>query len=938
MKKFIKWFLIIIFSIIVLIIAAAIVIPIVFKPQLLEIAKTEINKQVTAKVEFDDFKVSVLRGFPDVYIGLTDLSVVGTGQFEGQTLVAFDEFSVTVDIVSVLKMENIEVKSILLDKPVMNAIIAKNGKANWDIVPPSDEAVEEETSSEEMTMRVALRKFRIRKASVTYTDYESNMKATVENLNFTLAGNMGMDYSDLDIETTVGIINFYMDGVRYMKNASANFDATIGADLANSIYSFKENTLKINEIELNFDGKVSMPTDDIDVDLTFATGNTSFKSLLSMVPAIYMNDFKDLKTEGKLSLNGWVKGTMTEKTMPSANINLTVENARFQYPDLPKSAENISIATKIYYDGVNDDKTTVDVSKFHIEMAGNPFDMNLSIRTPMSDMQLKGTFKGKIDFNSLADVIPLDDMKISGLLESNIVFGGRMSYIEKEQYEKFNANGQLNLRNFQFESPDLPKAMKISEASMRFSPQYVQLSSFKANIGKTDLQMSGRLENFIPYAFSDGTVKGTLNLKSSLIDANEFLSEGEETVEEEESTEMTVVEVPKNIDFVLSSSLSKILYDKLEITNFRGQVIVRNGKVQMNNVNLNMLKGSMNLSGEYNTQNIKKPSVDFLMDIRGFDIPAAFNSLSMIEGIAPQLKHVAGNVSTKLTFKTMLDKTMSPVLPSVNAYGRFASKNISISGSPLFTKVGDALKNKDLSNPKLNDFDADISVKDGKITIKPFDTGIKDIKLNIGGDLGLDQSINYKAKIEMPRSKLGAASQALDLVNQQAAKLGIPVKQSDVVKLNLLITGTSTSPKVRIATEGGEVKEIKEQVKDKVKEVVDEQVDKAEEEARRKAKEEADKLIANAEKEAAKVRADARVLAEKIRKEAEIKAQKVENEAKGKGPIAVQVAKKAADKIRKEGDDAAKKVIREADAKAQAIIDKAKAEAAKIEADAAKKK
>ncbi|HPQ35149.1 MAG TPA: AsmA-like C-terminal region-containing protein [Tenuifilaceae bacterium] len=936
MKKFIKWLLIAIFSLIALVLIAAIVIPIVFKPQLLEIAKKEINKQVTAKVEFNDFKVSILRGFPDVYIGLTDLSVVGTGQFEGETLVAFDEFSVTVDIVSVLKMENIEVKSILLDKPVMNAIIAKNGKANWDIVPPSDEVVEEETSGEPVEMRVALRKFRIRKANVSYTDYESNMKADVENLNFTLSGNMGLDYSDLDIETTVGIINFYMDGVRYMKNASASFDATIGADLANSVYAFKKNTLKINEIELNFDGKVAMPSDDIDVDVTFATGNTSFKSLLSMVPAIYMTDFKDLKTEGKLALNGWVKGTMTEKTMPSANINLTVENARFQYPDLPKSAENISIATKIYYDGVNDDKTTVDVSKFHVDMAGNPFDMNLAVRTPMSDMQLNGTFKGKIDFNSMADVIPLEDMKISGLLESNIVFGGRMSYIEKEQYEKFKANGQLNLKNFEFESPDLPKAMKISEASMRFSPQFVQLSAFKANIGKTDLQMSGRLENFIPYVFSDGTVKGTLNLKSSLIDANEFLTEGEETIEEE-SEEMTVIEVPKNIDFVLSSSLNKILYDKLEITNFRGQVVVRNGKVQMKNVNLNMLKGSMNLSGEYNTQNIKKPSVDFLMDIRGFDIPTTFNSLSMLEGIAPQLKHVAGNVSTKLTFKTLLDKTMSPILPSVNAYGRFASKNISISGSPLFTKVGDALKNKDLSNPKLNDFDADISVKDGKITIKPFDTGIKDIKLNIGGDLGLDQSINYKAKIEMPRSKLGAASQALDLVNQQAAKLGIPVKQSDVVKLNLLITGTSTKPKVRIATEGGEAKDVKEQVKEEVKKVVEEQVDKGKEEARRRAKEQADKLIADAEKEAAKIRADARVLAEKIRKEAETKAKKVENEAKGKGPIAVQVAKKAADKIREEGDDAAKKVIREADAKAQAIIDKAKAEAAKLEADAAKK-
>ena len=156
-----------------------------------------------------------------------------------------------------------------------------------------------------------------------------------------------------------------------------------------------------------------------------------------------MKDFEGLQTSGNLSLNGWVKGLVTETALPSVGIDLAVDNARFQYPDLPKSVEKIAIKTKVFYDGTNDDKTTVDISKFHFELANNPFDITLSVRTPMSDMEVTGKFMGVIDFSSLADVIPLDDMSITGKLESNLEFGGLMSYIEKEQYEKFKADGSL---------------------------------------------------------------------------------------------------------------------------------------------------------------------------------------------------------------------------------------------------------------------------------------------------------------------------------------------------------------------------------------------------------------------------------------------------------------------------------------------------------------
>jgi len=50
------------------------------------------------------------------------------------------------------------------------------------------------------------------------------------------------------------------------------------------------------------------------------------------------------------------------------------------------------------------------------------------------DMQVDGNITGNIDFSTLADVIHMDSTYMEGLLETNLDFGGKLSFIEKEQY------------------------------------------------------------------------------------------------------------------------------------------------------------------------------------------------------------------------------------------------------------------------------------------------------------------------------------------------------------------------------------------------------------------------------------------------------------------------------------------------------------------------
>ncbi len=61
------------------------------------------------------------------------MSIVGIGDFEGDTLISWKDFEATVDVMTVIRGEQISVRKILLDQPRIHALVLSNGKANWDI-------------------------------------------------------------------------------------------------------------------------------------------------------------------------------------------------------------------------------------------------------------------------------------------------------------------------------------------------------------------------------------------------------------------------------------------------------------------------------------------------------------------------------------------------------------------------------------------------------------------------------------------------------------------------------------------------------------------------------------------------------------------------------------------------------------------------------------
>jgi uncharacterized protein involved in outer membrane biogenesis len=937
MKKFAKILTIVIVAIIVLMIA----VPYLFKGTILKETKSVLNDQVEANVEFTDLNLSLFKRFPNLNVGIKDLMISGKGQFENDTLVQFESFDVAVDLFSVAG-KNINVKGIYLIKPEINAIVAKDSSANWDIIPETEEAEEtepEDTSAASTDYRVQLKHFLIKDAKITYNDQVSDMHAELDNLNFDLSGDLGADSSYVDIQLDINPVLVKMGAISYLNNVSFNFEAGIGANLEAGRYHFLENKLSLNELALNFDGLVEMKKEGkILTDVKFGTNKPSFKDLLSLVPAIYTKDFKNLETKGKLSLNGNVSGYYQDEILPNVDLNLLVENAMVNYPELPKKIEDINISLQTYFNGADKDKTVVNLEKFHWKLGENPFDASFKLRTPISNPAINGKLNGKIDLATFTEVIPLEDTELKGIIRSDLSMKGKMSMIELENYDQFDAEGGIQLNDFFFSSPASPVPISISTANLQFSPQYVSLNSFSSKLGKSDISASGRIENFLSYALKDGTVRGDFSVQSKHFNANEFLTEEEQEETEVDTTtgEINVFEVPKNIDFKLKSQFDHIVYDKMDIRDAGGVILVKNQTIYLDDFNMNLFDGTMKASGQYSTLEVTQPKVNFDFAVNDLRIENAVRSFSVLDTLVPLMKNTKGDISLKMQYMSSLMPNMQPDVNTMKGFGSLKSDQIVLESSKSLGKILQQLKLAKNENQTFKNINIEFRIEEGRIHVKPFDTKMGNIDMTVSGSQGIDQTMDYLVDMQLPKGKLGkAADEALNNLLSKATNQDMNIETSSTINVAAKVTGKFDDPNVNLlfGKGKGEKKTAKEQVKDKVKEEIDKQKEKVEKKAGEEAAKRAEQIVEEAKEKAEKIRAQARKSAKQIRQEADKKADKVEKEAEGKNILVQKAAEKSAKEIRKKADEKAEKLIKEADKRAEQIVEEAKEKAQKIKSE-----
>ena len=759
------------------------VLPFAFQGKIEKIVKQEGNKMLNAQFDFSALNISLLRNFPSASVTLEDFYLKGTGAFENDTLIQAGELTAAVNLFSLFGDSGYDISKIIIEDTKVKAIVLEDGKPNWDVMKASaEEDTVQETSAESSPFRIKLKRLSVKDLSVSYDDRQAGMYAAIENLRATCSGDFGSERTLVDLELKTPALTYRTGGVPFLNRAALEADMNVDADLVNNKFTLQDNSISLNAIKLNIDGWAAMQKDGVGMDIKLNTNEVGFKELLSLIPAIYAKDFQDLKTDGKASLTAFAKGTLTQEQMPQFEVALNVENAMFRYPSLPAGVDGINISATVKNPGGNIDATEVTINPFDFTLAGNPFSLKAIVKTPTSDPDLQATAKGTLDLGKIKDVYPLEDMSLNGTIQADMNLAGKLSYIEKEQYDKMKAEGSIRLNGMRLNMKDLP-TVDIQRSTFSFSPRYLQLSETTVNIGNNDVTLDSRFENYLGYALKGSTLKGNLNISSNHLNLNDFMSTDTTAVQAQATADTTAttsstgaIRIPENLDFNMQANLKEVLFDKMKLENVNGTLLVKNGTIDMQNLSFNTMGGSITANGAYSAPKASQPHLNAGFDMKNIGFAQAYQELGLVQQLAPIFKGLKGNFSGNLQIDTPLNENMSPVMQKVQGSGNLSTKDLSLSGVKFIDQVADIVKKPSMKEIEVKDLNLGFEIKDGRVNTQPFDLKLGDYTMNLSGSTGLDQTIDYTGKITLPSGGIGSALGTVDMT----------------------IGGTFTSPKVGI--------------------------------------------------------------------------------------------------------------------------------------------
>ena len=977
-KRLLKWTGITFLVLIILII----LLPVLFKDQIVQFIKDEANASLNAELNFGKVDLSLLSTFPKFSLEINDLTLTGIDEFEGIELVDIKQTNLKLNLWSVISGNQYEISSVGLVEPKIHVMVLKDGRANYDIAI-SDSTEEEEEIDESAPLKLALDEYYIENGSFIYDDQLYVMYMELDGLNHKGSASVNGTTYALETLSDIGGVTFGYDNVDYLSQAVTGIKCNMEIDMPENemTFTFKENELVFNELGLSFDGWFLMTDEIMDMDINFGATKQSFSSLLSMVPGVYSPDFGDLKTDGNLVFEGKVFGEFSEESMPGFNLDLSVSNAWFQYPDLPGKVDKIGLDIKVNREADIDlNNTKIDINKFHLEFAGNEVDASLKLRNMMTDPNIESKLNTFLDLSKLAEIIPLDEGEsYSGIITTNIALKGNVSALEKEDYEKFKANGNLKIAQMNYQTSAFNYLTAIDSMLFQFSPQYLDLTYFEAKIGESDLHADGSIDNYMEYFLKDEILTGSFNIASNYFNVDELMYAdpnapvSEESASEEptsattsDSLDTETIDIPDNINFNLTTRIEKMLYDSLEVSNFTGGIVVNEGLAILKGMKMNVFDGSIGLDGSYSSISKDRAQIDMKIDIKDLDIPTAALYFNTMEKMVPMAKYCKGDFSTSLSMVTDIDANMEPIYETITGNGKVHTNKVVVRDLPVLIKISEALKMDKLKTQTLENVNITYAFRDGKIWIEPFDVKMGKINTTVEGSTSFLQELDYQMEMEIPQSMFGAeAASLLSGLN----RFGVDLEDNIPIKIG--IGGTAINPIIKTDLKG--------QAQNVVEDVIEEVKDKVYDEAKKlleDAQKQADKLIAEAKEKADQIRVAGKASGEKIRKEslaagntviaegkkaaeklrqegyaqaqkliddannpikkkaAEIAAKKMNTETDKKADKMISEANIKGDKVIAEGDSKAKKIESESEATAQGVEDTAQIQADKIMSDA----
>jgi hypothetical protein len=199
-----------------------------------------------------------------------------------------------------------------------------------------------------------------------------------------------------------------------------------------------------------------------------------------------------------------------------------------------------------------------------------------------------------------------------------------------------------------------------------------------------------------------------------------------------------------------------MLYNRMEIRETNGKLVVNDQKLTLDQLSLNLLGGKMILSGLYFAKEQLPADFNFKIEIKNFDLPTAYRSLGVVRHILPIAGKSKGTFTSAMSLSGKLGKDYAPYFETLNGNGQISVSNLELVGAGMFEEVGKYFRKDLFTNVSVNDFTSNIVLTNGALTVAPFTTKVANQEVTVSGSQSLALDLNYLFYFKVNKNDLSS--------------------------------------------------------------------------------------------------------------------------------------------------------------------------------------
>ena len=726
--------------------AAIVIISLVYEDKIAHYAIEEINKYIRTPIEVRKISFTLLRKFPDATIRFRDIYIKSVPDFEQvqfsdintDTLLYAKDISIQMNLIKLLKNQYI-VKEVNINDGILNLFNDQNGSGNYKFWK-TGKAVDSPS------FRIELQHVKV--AEVYLQNYnlakKINLRAKIDKL--TLQGDLTAKEYQLNFSFDGDIINYISNGFDYLSDKKVLVKSNIHVIEKN--FQILSSDLLIERLRFNIEG-IAKWDKKIMMDMVISGNDLNIETLIKHLPLKKMaTDLSRYRASGILNFEAHISGLYSNKEMPEVEADFSLNNGSIYNHRLGRNYEKIEL-TGQFTNGTEHHARTSEI---------NIWDVNVESRNSRlgGALKIKDLVQPDINYQikanlDLEDILPyfntekLEYYNGSLMIQMDIK-GSQDSLfrIKKENLLNWQYSGVVIPENIQFKMVDNPLIFEEINGSLIFK-NYLYLNDLSLIISGNDLNISGRLDNFIDYVLTDkGNLWMDINLYSPELILDTLIIKDHDSDKNNDDNIF-----PERIYLKSRFWIDHFLYKNFEADNMRGDIVYKPGWLWFNSLDFSAMGGTLHGDGFIEQEDHKNYMIRINSNVEQLDITKLFQSFNNFGQEYIQDKHLKGKLSGEVDFYSGFDQHSRIRKETI-----LAESNVEILDGELIhfepmLGLSNFIEVEELEHIKFSTLKNRIFIRQSEVIIPQMDIFSSAINISGSGTHGFSNFFIYKVSLDL---------------------------------------------------------------------------------------------------------------------------------------------------------------------------------------------